>query len=138
MNKAQLIGHVGQDPETRTMQNGKKVSSFTLATSTQWKDKQSGEKKERTEWHRVVIFNPALVTIAEKYIRKGGQLYVEGQIETRKWQDSEKKDRYSTEIVLRPFAGSIQLLGKKPAEMPAEAEHGEIIETEVFENDIPA
>ena len=134
MNKAQLIGHVGQDPETRTTQNGKKVSTFTLATSKQWKDKQSGEKKERTEWHRIVIFNPALVTVAEKYIRKGGQLYVEGEIETRKWQDSEKKDRYATEIVLRPFTGTIKLLGKKPADVPAEAE-GDLPEDDYAEND---
>lgn len=133
MNKVQLIGHVGDKPEIRTMQSGGKVASFPLATSERWKDKKTGEKKERTEWHRVVIFNPGLVKIAEKYIQKGGQLFVEGAVETRKWQDAEKKDRYTTEIVLRPFNSNLYLLGKKQ-DVPADAE-GELPEDDHPEND---
>ena len=116
MNKVQLIGNVGKDPEIRGLQNGGRVCNLTVATSETWKDKASGDRKERTEWHRVVIFNPHLIEIAERFIRKGSKVYIEGQIETRKWQDAEKKDQYSTEIVLKQFGGEIELLDRKPAD----------------------
>lgn len=116
MNKAQLIGHVGKDPEIRTMQDGGKVASFSLATSEAWKDKKTGERKEKTEWHTVVIFSPGLVGVAEKYVRKGTKLYVEGQLATRKWTDKTGNDKYTTEIVLKGYGGSLELLDRKPAE----------------------
>jgi single-strand DNA-binding protein len=110
VNKAILIGNLGADPEVRTFQNGGKVCNLSVATSESWKDKQSGERKERTEWHRVAIFNENLVRIAEQYLKKGSKVYLEGQIETRKWQDQSGQDRYSTEVVLRPFRGELTLL----------------------------
>lgn len=121
MNKVQLIGHVGKDPEARTMQNGGKVVSFSVATSETWKDKKTGERKERTEWHRIVVFAPGLAGIAEKYIRKGSKVYVEGQLETRKYQDAQKQDRYMTEVVLKSYGGAIELLDRKPSETPEAA-----------------
>ena len=125
MNKVQLIGNVGKDPETRAMQNGGKVCSLTLATSESWKDKASGERKERTEWHRVVIYNTHLIDVAQKYLRKGSKVYVEGQLETKKWQDRDGTDRYTTEVVLKQFGGEIELLDRKPAEAePAEVNAG--------------
>jgi len=113
INKAMLIGHLGADPEVRTLNSGTRVASFSLATSESWKDKATGERKERTEWHRIVVFAPGLVDLAEKYLKKGSKAYVEGQIATRKWQDSAGQDRYSTEIVLQPFRGEIQLLDRR-------------------------
>ncbi len=114
VNKVILVGNLGKDPEVRTFQNGGKVCNFSIATSERWTDKQSGEKRERTEWHTVAIFNENLVTVAEKYLRKGSKVYVEGQLETRKWQDRDGNDRYSTEVVLRPFRSELVLLGDKP------------------------
>ncbi len=111
VNKVILVGNLGKDPEVRTFQSGGKVCNFSIATSERWKDKQSGEKHERTEWHNVSIFNEGLVGVAEKYLRKGSKVYVEGQLETRKWQDQSGNDRYSTEVVLRPFRSELVLLG---------------------------
>ena len=117
LNKATLIGHLGQDPEVRSMQNGGKVVTLSIATSENWKDKNTGERRERTEWHRVVVFNEGLGAIIEKYLTKGSQVYVEGQLRTRKWQDQSGADRYSTEIQLTPFNGEIKFLSsKKPGE----------------------
>jgi single-strand DNA-binding protein len=113
LNKVTLIGRLGADPESRSFSNGGKVVNLRLATSETWKDKTSGERKERTEWHSVAIFNEGLAGIAERFLRKGSQCYVEGQLETRKWQDQSGADRYSTEVVLRPFNGSIVLLDGK-------------------------
>jgi single-strand DNA-binding protein len=110
VNKVILIGALGRDPETRNFPNGGKVVSLRLATSETWKDKASGERKERTEWHSVSILNEPLAKIAEQYLRKGSKVYIEGQLETRKWQDQSGADRYSTEVVLRPYAGSLTLL----------------------------
>jgi single-strand DNA-binding protein len=120
LNKVQLIGHLGADPEVRRTQSGNPVLNFRIATSESWKDKQTGERMERTEWHSIVIFNENLCEIAEKYLRKGSKAYVEGQLQTRKWQDQDGKDRYSTEIVLSRFSGSILLLDKadRPAREP--------------------
>jgi single-strand DNA-binding protein len=115
MNKAQLIGHVGKDPEIRTTQSGSKVASFSLATAETWKDKTTGERKEKTEWHRIVIFNAGLVGVVEKYVKKGAKLYVEGQLATRKWTDSKGHDNYTIEIVIKSFGGTIELLDHKPA-----------------------
>jgi single-strand DNA-binding protein len=112
VNKVILLGHLGKDPEVRTMQSGSKLCSFSLATSESWKDKQSGERQERTQWHNVVIFNDGLVGVAERYLRKGSKVYVEGQLETRKWQDQNGNDRYTTEVVLRQFRGELTLLDK--------------------------
>jgi single-strand DNA-binding protein len=111
VNKVILIGNLGRDPEVRTFQNGGKVVNLRIATSERWKDKSSGEQRERTEWHSVEIFNENLGRIAEQYLKKGSNVYIEGQLETRKWQDQSGQDRYSTEIVLRPFRGELTLLG---------------------------
>ena len=110
VNKIIIVGNLGRDPEVRNFQNGGKVVNLRIATSESWKDKQSGERKERTEWHTVAIFSEPLAKIAEQYLRKGSKVYIEGQLETRKWQDQSGADRYSTEVVLRPFNGSLTLL----------------------------
>ena len=110
VNKVIIIGNLGRDPETRTFQNGGKVVNLRLATSETWKDKQSGERKERTEWHSVAIYNENLVRLAQQYLRKGSKVYIEGQLETRKWQDQSGQDRYTTEITLRPFRGEMTFL----------------------------
>jgi single-strand DNA-binding protein len=111
VNKVILIGHLGRDPEVRSFQNGDKVASLNVATSERWKDRNSGEKREKTEWHRVAVFG-ALAGICERFLRKGSQVYLEGQLETRKWQDQSGQDRYSTEVVLRPYNGTLQMLDK--------------------------
>lgn len=113
VNKVILIGNLGRDPEIRTMQSGGRVANLSVATSENWRDKASGERKERTEWHRVVVFNENLVRLCESYLRKGSKVYVEGQIETRKWQDQSGQEKYSTEIVLRPFRGEITMLDSR-------------------------
>jgi single-strand DNA-binding protein len=110
VNKVILVGNLGRDPEVRTFQNGGKVCNLRIATSETWRDKQSGERKERTEWHSVAIFNENLAKIAEQYLRKGSTVYIEGQLETRKWQDQSGQDRYTTEIVLRQYRGELTLL----------------------------
>jgi len=110
VNKVIIIGNLGKDPEVRSMQNGGKVCNLSVATSESWKDKMSGERKERTEWHRVVIFNENLISVAERFLKKGSKVYLEGQIETRKWADQAGVEKYSTEVVLRPFRGELTLL----------------------------
>jgi len=110
VNKVILIGNLGRDPEVRSFQNGGKVCNLRIATSENWRDKATGERKERTEWHSVAIFSEPLVKIAEQYLRKGSKVYIEGQLETRKWQDQSGQDRYTTEIVLRPYRGELTLL----------------------------
>lgn len=111
VNKVIIIGNLGRDPEVRNFPNGGKVVNLRIATSESWTDKQTGERKERTEWHSVAIFNEGIAKIAEQYLRKGSTVYIEGQIETRKWQDQSGADKYTTEIVLRPFRGELTLLG---------------------------
>jgi len=110
VNKVILIGNLGRDPEVRSFQNGGKVVNLRIATSETWRDRSSGERRERTEWHSVAIFSEPLAKIAEQYLRKGSKVYIEGQLETRKWQDQSGQDRYSTEIVLRPYRGELTLL----------------------------
>lgn len=110
VNKVILVGNLGRDPEVRSFQNGGKVCNLRIATSETWKDRNTGERKERTEWHSVAIFSEPLARIAEQYLRKGSKVYLEGQLETRKWQDQNGQDRYTTEIVLRPYRGELTLL----------------------------
>ena len=113
VNKVIILGNLGRDPEVRTFQSGGKVCNLRIATSETWKDKQSGERKERTEWHSVAIFSEPLIRVAEQYLRKGSKVYIEGQLETRKWQDQSGQDRYSTEIALRPYASTLTMLDGK-------------------------
>ena len=110
VNKVILVGNLGRDPEIRSFQNGGRVASFSIATSESWKDKQSGERKERTEWHRISVLNESLVGIVERYLKKGAKVYVEGQLETRKWTDKDGQEKFSTEVVLRPFRGELTML----------------------------
>jgi single-strand DNA-binding protein len=112
LNRVTLIGNLGKDPEVRRMQSGDPVVNLSIATAETWKDKSSGERKEKTEWHRVVIFNKNLAEIAEKYLRKGAQIFIEGKLQTRKWTDQQGTERYSTEVVLNGFDGKIVMLGK--------------------------
>jgi single-strand DNA-binding protein len=111
VNKVILVGNLGRDPEVRHTQNNQKIVNMRIATSERWRDRQSGESKERTEWHSVVIFNENLADIAERYLRKGSSVYVEGQLQTRKWTDQSGQERYTTEIVLSRFKGELTLLG---------------------------
>lgn len=115
VNKVILVGNLGQDPEIRTFQSGGKIANLRIATSEQWSDKNSGERRERTEWHTVVIHSEPLVRVAEQYLKKGSKVYVEGQLETRKWQDQSGNDRYSTEVALRPFRSELHMLDGKPS-----------------------
>ncbi len=110
VNKVIIVGNLGRDPEVRSFQNGGKVCNITVATSETWRDKNSGERRERTEWHRVAIFSEGLVRVAEQYLRKGSKVYIEGQLETRKWQDQNGQDKYSTEVVLRGFNSNLTML----------------------------
>ena len=114
VNKVTLIGNLGRDPEVRAMQNGDKIVQLSVATSDRWKDKSSGEQRERTEWHRVVIFNDALGNIAEQYLKKGSSVYLEGQLQTRKWTDTQSgQEKYTTEVVLQKYRGELTLLGSR-------------------------
>ncbi|MEM9060116.1 MAG: single-stranded DNA-binding protein [Pseudomonadota bacterium] len=110
VNKVILIGNLGADPEVRSFQNGGQVCNLSVATSENWKDRNTGERREKTEWHRVAIFNENLVRLAQQYLRKGSKVYLEGQLETRKWQDQSGQDRYTTEVVLRPYRGEMTFL----------------------------
>ena len=114
LNKVQLIGRLGADPEIKQMVNGKSVARLSIATSQSWKDKSSGERKEKTEWHRVVIFNEGLINVVQQYVKKGANVYVEGQLSTRKWKDeSTGQDKYSTEIVLQGYNSTLKMLNTK-------------------------
>lgn len=115
VNKVILIGNLGKDPEVRTMQNGGKVANVSLATSESWKDKSTGERKEKTEWHRVVIFGP-LADVVERYASKGSKIYVQGSLQTRKWTDQQGVEKYSTEVVVQGFNAELQLLDGKPSQ----------------------
>lgn len=112
VNKVILVGNLGRDPEIRSMQSGDKVANLSIATSERWKDR-NGERQERTEWHRVVIFAQPLVSLAEQYLRKGAKIYLEGQLETRKWTDQSGAEKYSTEVVLRPFRSELTMLDSR-------------------------
>ena len=113
VNKVILVGNVGQDPEVRQFANGGQVCSFSLATSENWKDKNTGERREKTEWHRISIFSEGLVRVVQSYVKKGSKLYIEGQLETRKWQDQNGVDKYTTEVVLRGFGSTLTMLDSR-------------------------
>ena len=113
LNKVQLIGNVGADPEIRSFSNGGKVANIRLATSERWRDKNTGERKEKTEWHSIAVFNDGLVGVIERYVKKGSKLYIEGKLQTRKWQDQSGNDRYSTDVVLQCFGGTIVMLDSR-------------------------
>ena len=113
INKVILVGNVGQDPETRSTQDGREIANFSLATSDSWKDKNTGEKKEKTEWHRVVIFSPGLVGIVKNYVKKGTKVYLEGSLQTRKWTDNAGIEKFTTEIVLQNFNSVLQILDSR-------------------------
>lgn len=113
VNKVILVGNLGADPETRNFQNGGMVCNLSVATSESWRDKNTGERKERTEWHRVAIFSEPLAKVAQQYLRKGSKVYLEGQLETRKWQDQSGQDRYTTEVVLRPYKSELTMLDSR-------------------------
>ena len=113
VNKVILLGNLGQDPDVRTMQSGKKIATMSLATSDSWKDKDTGEKKEKTEWHRIVVFNEGLVGVVENYIKKGTKLYIEGALQTRKWTDDSGTEKYTTEVVIQGFGGRIDIVSAK-------------------------
>ena len=110
INKVILVGNLGADPEIRSTQDGREIANISLATTESWKDKNTGEKREKTEWHKIVIFSPSLVTIAKQYLRKGSKIYIEGSLQTRKWQDNNGQDRYTTEVVLQGYSGSFTML----------------------------
>lgn len=142
INKVILVGNIGQEPQVRTMQSGQKVVSFSLATSDRWRDRQTGEQKEQTEWHRVVIFNPNLVEVAERMLQKGTKLYLEGSLRTRKWQNQQGVDTFTTEVVLNPFAGQMIILsGAKTTtdggNEPAPEQPREDVKIEDIADDIP-
>src|ERR1700685_2489851 len=110
VNKVILVGNLGKDPEIRSTQDGREIASFSIATSETWKDKNSGERKEKTEWHNIVIFNDRLIQVVKSYVKKGSKLYIEGALQTRKWTDNQGQERYSTEIVLQRFRGELTML----------------------------
>lgn len=124
VNKVILVGNLGKDPEVRRMQNGNPVVNLTVATSESWRDKASGEKKEKTEWHRVVIFNEGLCKVAEQYCQKGQKLYIEGALQTRKWTDQAGVEKYSTEVVLNGYGGVLTMLDKPAGERQSEPSNG--------------
>lgn len=113
VNKVILVGNVGQDPEVRQFQNGGQVCNFSLATSESWKDKNTGERRDKTEWHRIAVFNEGLIRVIQSYVKKGSKLYIEGQLETRKWQDQNGIDKYTTEVVLRGFGSTLTMLDSR-------------------------
>ena len=113
VNKVILLGNLGRDPEIRSMQSGSKMATFSIATSKRWKDKNTQEQKEKTSWHNIVVFGDGLVEIVEKYVKKGSKLYVEGELQTRKWQDQDGNDRYSTEVILQGFNSNLTLLDSR-------------------------
>ncbi|MBQ9732337.1 MAG: single-stranded DNA-binding protein [Alphaproteobacteria bacterium] len=119
INKVILVGNLGADPRVSNTQSGAKIVNLSIATTETWKDKLSGERKDRTEWHRVVIFNPQLADVAERYLRKGSKVYLEGQLQTRKWEDTNGQEKYSTEVVLQNFNGNLVLLDAKGDGVPA-------------------
>lgn len=145
VNKVIIIGNLGNDPEVRTFQNGGRIANLSIATSENWKDKSTGERKERTQWHRVVINNEALVGIAEKYLKKGAKIYIEGQLETRKYTDQSGEEKYTTEVVLRPYRGELTMLDSRggnsssdnytPESSPATSNHQPELNT--MDDEIP-
>ena len=140
VNKVALIGRLGQDPEIKAMASGEKLAKFSLATSETWRDKSTGERREKTEWHNVVIFNEGLAKVAENYLKKGALVHIEGSLQTRKWQDQSGADRYSTEIVLQKYRGELTLLSGKDDggnASPAAERPRESFASDTLDDDIP-
>ncbi|MDR0632385.1 MAG: single-stranded DNA-binding protein [Holosporaceae bacterium] len=138
VNKVILVGNLGKDPEVRSTQDGSKIVSFSMATSESWKDKVSGERKDKTEWHRVAVFNPNLAEICEKYLHKGSKVYIEGQLQTRKWQDQTGAERYTTEVILSRFRGELALLdSRSDSAAVSDAAPGDKPESGPVDDDIP-
>ena len=144
INKVILVGNIGQEPQVRTMQSGQKVVTFSLATSDRWRDRQTGEQKEQTEWHRVVIFNPSLVDVAERMLQKGTKLYLEGSLRTRKWQNQQGVDTFTTEVVLNPYSAQMVILsgakamdGSADSASAASSQPREEVRIEDIADDIP-
>ena len=139
VNKVILIGNLGADPDVRTMQSGGRVCNLSVATSKSWKDKNSGERQERTQWHRVVVFNDNIVGVCEKFLKKGSKVYLEGQLETRKWTDNSGVEKYTTEVVLRPFRGELTMLDGKSGGAGGQSDDGPAYEnTPAGRRDNPA
>ena len=139
LNKVLLIGRLGADPEIKEMVNGKSVARLSLATSQSWKDKNTGEKKEKTEWHRIVVFNEGLVNVVKQYLKKGAQIYVEGKISTRKWKDeSTGQDKYSTEVVIQGYNSSLTMLGSGNSSISSNQDNNQSIEntSQASQNDL--
>lgn len=136
INKVILVGSLGKDPEIRTTQDGREIANLSVATSEQWKDKTTGERKEKTEWHKVVIFSDGLVNVVKNYLKKGAKVYIEGQLQTRKWTDKDSIDRYSTEIVLQGFNSSLVILDSK-RESPAEKQEAPPSTSNILDDEIP-
>ena len=139
LNKVLLIGRLGADPEIKEMVNGKSVARLSLATSQSWKDKNTGEKKEKTEWHRIVVFNEGLVNVVKQYLKKGAQIYVEGQISTRKWkEESTGQDKYSTEVVIQGYNSSLTMLGSGNSSISSNQDNNQSIEntSQASQNDL--
>ena len=139
LNKVLLIGRLGADPEIKEMVNGKSVARLSLATSQSWKDKNTGEKKEKTEWHRIVVFNEGLINVVKQYLKKGAQIYVEGQISTRKWKDeSTGQDKYSTEVVIQGYNSSLTMLGSGNSSISSNQDNNQSIEntSQASQNDL--
>lgn len=142
INKVILVGNVGQDPEIRSTSDGREIANFSIATSDSWKDKNSGEKKEKTEWHRVVVFSQGLVGVIKNYVKKGSKLYIEGQLQTRKWSDSNGVEKYTTEIVLQNYNSTMQILDNKSGSSNSSSSssnqsHNEEISVEEIDDEIP-
>jgi single-strand DNA-binding protein len=137
LNKVILIGNLGKDPDVRFMPDGSKVTSFSLATSDVWKDKVTGERKDKTEWHRISIFNERLVEIIEKYVRKGTKLYIEGQLQTRKWTDQSGTERFTTEVVLGKFRGEMVILDPKKGDTESDGRNDSIPSDIPLDDDLP-
>jgi len=136
VNKVIIVGNLGKDPDIRTMQSGDKVCNLSIATSESWKD-SNGDRKERTEWHRVVIFNKGLVTLAESYLKKGSKIYLEGQLETRKWTDQQGVEKSSTEVVLRPFKSELTMLDSRGGEYDQSQPQDSYNQVDELEDEIP-
>tara|TARA_B100001027_G_scaffold191694_1_gene146148 strand:+ start:207 stop:650 length:444 start_codon:yes stop_codon:yes gene_type:complete len=137
LNKVLLIGRLGADPEIKQMVNGKNVARLSLATSQNWKDKNTGEKKEKTEWHRVVVFNEGLVNVVQQYLKKGAQVYIEGQISTRKWTDEQSgQDKYSTEIIIQGYNSSLTMLGGNNMNQSSQSQSNQIQDDSQIQNDL--
>jgi single-strand DNA-binding protein len=136
INKVILVGNVGQDPEIRSTQDGREIANFSLATSDSWKDKNTGEKRDKTEWHRIVIFSQGLVNIVKNYVKKGAKLYIEGSIQTRKWTDSQGVEKFTTEVVLQNYNSTLQILDSKDRSSSSDSMHSSSSSSSKSRNDV--